>query len=244
MSMVPNDDRDEETRSELDASAASSDVVEKTRGKKKTVKKPKPPSGRMDRVKGFVRKLLLWVIGLAVVFGLGVGVAWFTLVRDIRTENNDLQSQVSTLEAERATIEESVRADCDAKIADIQAQADEAYFQDDFAGDYRWRVAEGEYTVTPGVEAVESPGHTAGHMSMLIELPKGPPILLAGDAADLHENIEQEIAPGLCWQEREDTAVDSIRKLKRIADQTGAELWPNHDMSFFRSRRRFPGFYE
>jgi uncharacterized protein HemX len=126
MSMVPNDDRDEETRSELDASAASSDVVEKTRGKKKTVKKPKPPSGRMDRVKGFVRKLLLWVIGLAVVFGLGVGVAWFTLVRDIRTENNDLQSQVSTLEAERATIEESVRADCDAKIADIQAQADEA----------------------------------------------------------------------------------------------------------------------
>jgi chromosome segregation ATPase len=80
----------------------------------------------MDRVKGFVRKLLLWVIGLAVVFGLGVGVAWFTLVRDIRTENNDLQSQVSTLEAERATIEESVRADCDAKIADIQAQADEA----------------------------------------------------------------------------------------------------------------------
>jgi uncharacterized protein HemX len=126
MSMVPNDDRDEEIRSELDASAASSDVVEKTRGKKKTVKKPKPPSGRMDRVKGFVRKLLLWVIGLAVVFGLGVGVAWFTLVRDIRTENNDLQSQVSTLEAERATIEESVRADCDAKIADIQAQADEA----------------------------------------------------------------------------------------------------------------------
>lgn len=125
-----------------------------------------------------------------------------------------------------------------------RAQADEAYFQDDFAGDYRWRVAEGEYTVTPGVEAVESPGHTAGHMSMLIELPKGPPILLAGDAADLHENIEQEIAPGLCWQEREDMAVDSIRKLKRIAAETGAELWPNHDMSFFRSRRRFPGFYE
>ena len=130
------------------------------------------------------------------------------------------------------------------ELAAARAQADEAYFQDDFAGDYRWRVTEGEYTVAPGVEAVESPGHTAGHMSLLIELPKGAPILLAGDAADLCENIEQEIAPGLCWQERDDMALDSIRKLKRIAAETGAELWPNHDMAFFRSRRRFPGFYE
>jgi N-acyl homoserine lactone hydrolase len=39
-------------------------------------------------------------------------------------------------------------------------------------------------------------------------------------------------------------ALDSIRKLKRIAAETGAELWPNHDMTFFRSRRRFPGYYE
>jgi uncharacterized protein HemX len=124
--MVPNDDHEEEKRSELDAPAASSDVVEKARGKKKTTKKQKPASGRMDRVKGFMRKLLLWVIGLAAVFGLAVGVAWFTLVRDLRTEKDDLQSQVSTLEAERATIEDSVRADCDARIADIQAQADEA----------------------------------------------------------------------------------------------------------------------
>ena len=130
------------------------------------------------------------------------------------------------------------------ELAAARAQADEAYFADDFSGDYHWRVQPQEYQVVPGVQAIESPGHTAGHMSMYIELPKGAPIILAGDAADLSENIEQEIAPGLCWQDRDDLALASIRKLKAIARSTGAELWPNHDMRFYRSRKIFPGFYE
>lgn len=79
---------------------------------------------------------------------------------------------------------------------------------------------------------------------MLIELPKGAPILLAGDAADLEENIEQEIAPGLCWQDRDDMALASIRYLKKIARETGAQLWPNHDMNFFRRCAPFPAGYE
>jgi N-acyl homoserine lactone hydrolase len=77
-------------------------------------------------------------------------------------------------------------------------------------------------------------------MSMLIELPKGAPILLCGDAADLTENLEQEVAPGLCWRENEEMALDSIRLLKVTAQETGAELWPNHDMAFFRRHDCFP----
>jgi N-acyl homoserine lactone hydrolase len=143
---------------------------------------------------------------------------------------------------------------CDMRHADIhlhQAEleaarqpADDAYFADDFAGEYHWRLQSGEYDLVPGVRAIESPGHTAGHMSMLIELPKGPPILLAGDAADLQENIVDEIAPGLCWHNREDMAIESIRKLKQIAKQSGAQLWPNHDIEFYLGCRAFPSFYE
>ena len=121
--------------------------------------------------------------------------------------------------------------------------ADGAYFASDFNGPYRFRIMDGEYRLTEGVEAVSTPGHTAGHMSMWIELPRGAPILLAGDAADLTENIEQELAPGLCWQDDEAMALASIRKLKALAQQTGAELWPNHDMAFFRARNRFPDFF-
>ncbi|MFP6847568.1 MAG: N-acyl homoserine lactonase family protein [Pseudomonas sp.] len=130
-----------------------------------------------------------------------------------------------------------------AELQAAKAQADDAYFVDDFAGDYNWKVQTGEYDLLPGVRAINTPGHTAGHMSLLIELPKGAPIILAGDAADLTENIEQEIAPGSLWQDREDLAIDSIRKLKALANETGAELWPNHDMAFFKRLRQFPEFH-
>lgn len=125
-----------------------------------------------------------------------------------------------------------------------KAGADVAYFPEDFSGHYNWKIMDGEYDLVPGVRAVASPGHTAGHMSLWIELPKGQPIILAGDAADLAENIEQEIAPGLCWQEREDLALASIRKLKNLAREEHAQIWPNHDINFFRTLRQFPEFHE
>lgn len=121
--------------------------------------------------------------------------------------------------------------------------ADGAYFADDFDGDYRWKLARGEYDVVDGVRALETPGHTAGHMSLYVELPRGKPIIIAGDAADLQENLHDEIAPGLCWRDREDLAVDSIRRLKALAQETGADIWPNHDMAFYQGCRHLPDYY-
>ena len=121
---------------------------------------------------------------------------------------------------------------------------DIAVFPDELADDagapLQFRLQRGEYSVVPGVQAIMTPGHTAGHMSMWIELPKGPPVLLAGDAADLQENLDDEVAPGTLWQGREAEAIESIRKLKRVARETGAVIWPNHDMAFFHTLPRFP----
>jgi N-acyl homoserine lactone hydrolase len=114
---------------------------------------------------------------------------------------------------------------------------------DDAGTPLQFTLQRGEYTVLPGVEAIATPGHTAGHMSMWIELPKGPPVLLAGDAADLQENINDEIAPGGLWQGNEAQAIDSIRKLKALAADTGAWIWPNHDMDFYRQLEPFPHAY-
>jgi N-acyl homoserine lactone hydrolase len=130
------------------------------------------------------------------------------------------------------------------ELAAAREPADAAYFADEIATPRRWRCACCDYDLVPGVRAIETPGHTAGHMSMLIELPKGRPILLCGDAADLQENLDQEIAPGLCYHDDETEALASIRRLKALAAETGAELWPNHDMTFFRARDRFPQWME
>jgi N-acyl homoserine lactone hydrolase len=142
--------------------------------------------------------------------------------------------------------------------ADIHVQQDEvdaartgqdaAVFPDDLVDDagapLQFRLQRGEYTLVPGVNAIATPGHSAGHMSMHIELPKGPPVLLAGDAADLQENIDEEVAPGGLWQGQEQLAIQSICKLKAIAADTGAQLWPNHDMAFYESLPAFPAARE
>lgn len=121
---------------------------------------------------------------------------------------------------------------------------DVAVFADDFIDQGPFHIVDGEYELTAGVRAISTPGHTAGHMSMWIELPKGPPVLLAGDAADLTENLQDEIAPGGCWKGRYDLAVDSIRKLKHIAANEGGVIWPNHDFAFYRGLRAFPEWHE
>jgi N-acyl homoserine lactone hydrolase len=128
--------------------------------------------------------------------------------------------------------------------AAAQLNADGAYFAGDLEGAHRWRLDRGERALCAGLHLVDSPGHTAGHRSLLIERPDGAPVLLAGDAADLQENLDDEVAPGILWRDgagqlREDLALASIRRLKALAHQQGAELWPNHDLAHWdRLRQR------
>tara|TARA_R100000935_G_scaffold11629_1_gene23281 strand:- start:117 stop:686 length:570 start_codon:yes stop_codon:yes gene_type:complete len=135
----------------------------------------------------------------------------------------------------------------EAELEAALAEADDAYFADDFSDtivdQQRWKLQREEYQLVPGVQAINTPGHTAGHMSLMVELPHGKPVILTGDAADLQENLTDEIAPGVCWQDREDLALDSIRKLKGLAAEAKAELWPNHDMAFWRTLKRFPEYH-
>lgn len=128
-----------------------------------------------------------------------------------------------------------------------QSGEDPVVFADDLVDDagmpLQFKLHSGEYSLVQGVQAIATPGHTAGHMSMWIELPKGQPVLLAGDAADLLENLTDEIAPGTLWQGREAQALESIRKLKAIAAETNAWIWPNHDMAFYNTLQAFPHAY-
>ncbi len=130
------------------------------------------------------------------------------------------------------------------ELAAASAGLDGSVFADELVDADQWRVKAGEYLVAPGVHAIASPGHTAGHMSLFIELKKGQPVILCGDAADLGENLSDEIAPGYCWQDNETLALASIRKLKALARREDAELWPNHDMDFFRGLPGFPAWRE
>lgn len=131
-----------------------------------------------------------------------------------------------------------------AEMQAARSGTDVAYFADDFAGHHDWKMKEGEYEIVAGIRAVSTPGHTAGHMSLWVELPKGQPVILCGDAADLEENLQDEIAPGILWENREDLATESIRKLKALAQREDAVLWPNHDMAFWKGLQADPAYCE
>jgi len=148
-------------------------------------------------------------------------------------------------------LKELKRAGCGAEIHvhrdELEAARrgeDPSVFADDLLDDtgspLAFNVQSAEYALAPGVSAVFTPGHTAGHFSMLVELPRGRPVLLAGDAADLQENLDDEVAPGTFVPGGHDRSVESIRKLKEIAARTQAWIWPNHDLPFYRSLADFP----
>lgn len=128
------------------------------------------------------------------------------------------------------------------EVAAARSKLDGGVFDDEVAGAAEWKMQAGEYQIAPGVQAISTPGHTAGHMSLFIEMPKGRPVILCGDAADLRENLTDEVAPGFCWQDNETLAIASIRRLNALSVSETAELWPNHDFEAYRGWPAFPAW--
>ncbi len=110
-------------------------------------------------------------------------------------------------------------------------------FRVDFDDDrIDWRVAEGDVELAPGLTAVLTAGHTPGHQSFVVDLDDDaaeaagcPGYVLAFDAADLQENIDDEVAVGGFIDCEPGQTVEAIRRLKAIAAEKGYRLVPGHD---------------
>lgn len=64
------------------------------------------------------------------------------------------------------------------------------------------------------VTMIDLPGHTPGHHGLLIKLAKTGPVLLSGDVAHFHENLDTNGVPGFNFDRAESLAsMDRFRKL-------------------------------
>jgi len=108
--------------------------------------------------------------------------------------------------------------------------------------DLNYELIKGDYELVEGVYILSTPGHTAGHQSVLVETEKSKPIIISGDAVYLKENLEKEIIPAIVYNPSQ--CLSSIRRIKRIVKKKRAEVFPSHDFEFFKKLRKSPLYYE
>ncbi|MEM3851899.1 MAG: N-acyl homoserine lactonase family protein [Methanomassiliicoccales archaeon] len=93
----------------------------------------------------------------------------------------------------------------------------------EFFENMEFETVEGEAVITPGVRVMETPGHTPGHQSVIIEA-GGRRITYTGDAAPLLENLERRDVTGILFDPVKE--LESIDKLRAI----GGEYIASHDL--------------
>ena len=78
------------------------------------------------------------------------------------------------------------------------------------------------------VRLISTPGHTIGHLSVLLRLTHGRQVLVIGDAAYTLQNIRQEILPMLTAND--EASLRSMREIKAFAErEPEVILVPSHD---------------
>ena len=93
----------------------------------------------------------------------------------------------------------------------------------------------------PGVTILLTPGHSPGHLSFLLELDQKGPVVLAGDAINRAEEIEQDRFTG-AWDEK--LVRSSARRLLDITASKNAWLVYGHDPAQWGTLRKAPEYYD
>jgi N-acyl homoserine lactone hydrolase len=125
-----------------------------------------------------------------------------------------------------------------------RAGLEHAYFRTDYEIEgLDWLLVDGDVDLAPGLKALDTRGHTPGHMSFAVEL-SDQTIVLACDAADLMANITGRTPCGVVAESADLTAATvSIERLAELAEHPDTEVWPGHDPTFWETRNRPPMYY-
>jgi N-acyl homoserine lactone hydrolase len=103
---------------------------------------------------------------------------------------------------------------------------------------------EGDYDVFGDGSAtiIATPGHTPGHQSLLVKLPKTGALVLSGDAVHFKSNWENRGVPSNNTDK--DKTLASMQKIADVLAKENAQLWINHDKAQRDSLKMAPSFYD
>jgi glyoxylase-like metal-dependent hydrolase (beta-lactamase superfamily II) len=92
------------------------------------------------------------------------------------------------------------------------------------------------------VTIIATPGHTPGHQSLLVRLPKTGALLLSGDAVHFTSNWDNRRVPSQNTNADQTTA--SMQRIADILAREKAQLWINHDKAQRDGLKLSPSYYD
>jgi N-acyl homoserine lactone hydrolase len=118
------------------------------------------------------------------------------------------------------------------------------YVREDYERpEVRWQLAEGELDLFGDgtVRLIETPGHSAGHMSLFVHLDETGPVLITADAVDNRAQWEGRQHPRALYSREE--AARSLELLRHLAGQTDPLIVFGHDPDNFSQLKHAPDSY-
>ena len=113
-----------------------------------------------------------------------------------------------------------------------------------FADDQQVEALSGDRDVfgDGSVTIISTPGHTPGHQSLLVKLPKTGALILTGDLVHFQYMWDNKVVPAFNFNKEQSLA--SIERVARLAAEHKAQLWIGHDKDITARIDRVPKFYE
>src|SRR5208283_4527411 len=118
------------------------------------------------------------------------------------------------------------------------------YVREDFVqGGLDWRPVDGELDLFGDgtIRLLSTPGHSAGHMSLLLQLGETGAVLLTADAADNRSQWDGQLPPRALSSR--DDAKRSLERLRQLARETDSLVVFGHDSGNWSRLRHAPGSY-
>ena len=102
----------------------------------------------------------------------------------------------------------------------------------------------GDYDVfgDGSVLIISTPGHTPGHQSLLVRLPKTGPVVLSGDMVHFQDNWDHRRVPSRNFNKKQ--SLESMDRVGRLLEDDHAQLWINHDKPQSEGIAHAPQFVE
>ncbi len=104
-----------------------------------------------------------------------------------------------------------------------------------------FQTLNGDQEIAKGVLLMETPGHTAGHYSLLVELKGRRPMLFTADACYGKKNMDMMVISSFHLDPV--ASVKSMQRLKDLAAKHDAELFYSHDPESYPSYLKAPAYY-